>query len=108
MSIFYFFRKTFKTSLIRFTKIYQDSIGDGANNLLWFYKCVKDENSYSQYTFTAEVYCGCLLIALKCTEYEDSIAFDTSYKVNSYNMPFDIFIRVDHHGWTILFGSTLL
>lgn len=41
-------------------------------------------------------------------EYGDIVAFDTTYKVNSYNMPFGIFIGVDNHGRPILFGCALL
>jgi len=36
------------------------------------------------------------------------VVFDTTYKVNSYDMPFGIFVGVNNHGKTILFGCALL
>ncbi|PWA55515.1 Protein FAR1-RELATED SEQUENCE 11 [Artemisia annua] len=41
-------------------------------------------------------------------KYGDVVSFDTTYKVNSYDMPFGIFVGVDNHGRTILFGCALL
>lgn len=41
-------------------------------------------------------------------KYGDAIAFDTIYKVNYYDMPFGIFVGIDNHGRTILFGCALL
>ena len=41
-------------------------------------------------------------------KYGDVIVFYTTYKVNVYNMPFGIFVGVNNHGKTILFGCALL
>ncbi|KAK3205365.1 hypothetical protein Dsin_019411 [Dipteronia sinensis] len=41
-------------------------------------------------------------------KYGDAVVFNTTYKVNSYDMPFDIFIGVNNHGKTILFECALL
>nr|KAJ0196285.1 hypothetical protein LSAT_V11C700384510 [Lactuca sativa] len=41
-------------------------------------------------------------------KYGDVVVFDTIYKVNSYDMPFGIFVGIDNHGRTILFGCALL
>ncbi|KAL4575093.1 hypothetical protein LXL04_021934 [Taraxacum kok-saghyz] len=40
--------------------------------------------------------------------YGDVVVFDTTYKVNSYDMPFGIFVGIDNHGRTILLGCALL
>ncbi|XP_058766139.1 protein FAR1-RELATED SEQUENCE 11-like [Vicia villosa] len=41
-------------------------------------------------------------------KYGDVVVFDTTYKVNSYEMPFGIFVGMNSHGKTILFGCALL
>ncbi|XP_057248175.1 protein FAR1-RELATED SEQUENCE 11-like [Beta vulgaris subsp. vulgaris] len=38
----------------------------------------------------------------------DVVVFDTTYKVNAYDMPCGIFVAIDNHGKTILFGCALL
>ncbi|KAL2936163.1 Protein FAR1-RELATED SEQUENCE 3 [Bienertia sinuspersici] len=49
--------------------------------------------------------CQCFELYQK---YGDVIVFDTTYKVNAYDMPCAIFVGVDNHGKTILFGCALL
>ena len=41
-------------------------------------------------------------------KYGDVVVFDTTYKVNAYDMPFDIFVGVNNHGKMILFGCAIL
>ncbi|KAG4959650.1 hypothetical protein JHK87_036283 [Glycine soja] len=41
-------------------------------------------------------------------KYGDVVVFDTTYKVNSYEMPFGIFVGMNSHGKTVLFGCALL
>ncbi|XP_071727654.1 protein FAR1-RELATED SEQUENCE 11-like [Rutidosis leptorrhynchoides] len=41
-------------------------------------------------------------------KYGDVVVFDTTFKVNSYDMPFGIFVGVDNHEITVLFGCALL
>lgn len=41
-------------------------------------------------------------------KYDDVVVFDTTYKVNSYEMPLGIFVGMNNHGKTILFGCALL
>ncbi|KAI8543312.1 hypothetical protein RHMOL_Rhmol08G0206900 [Rhododendron molle] len=41
-------------------------------------------------------------------KYGDVVVFDTTYKVNAYDMPFGIFVGVNNHGKTVLFGCALL
>ncbi|XP_028078520.1 protein FAR-RED IMPAIRED RESPONSE 1-like [Camellia sinensis] len=38
----------------------------------------------------------------------DAVSFDTTYLINKYDMPFAPFVRVNHHGQSILFGCGLL
>ena len=38
----------------------------------------------------------------------DVIVFYTTYKVNTCDMPFGIFVGIDNHGKTIIFGYALL
>ena len=41
-------------------------------------------------------------------KYGDLVVFDTTYKVNAYDMPFGIFVDINNHGKTIFFGCALL
>ena len=41
-------------------------------------------------------------------KYGDVVVFDTTYKVNAYDMPFGVFVGVNNHEKTILFGCALL
>ncbi|GAA0176266.1 hypothetical protein LIER_29287 [Lithospermum erythrorhizon] len=41
-------------------------------------------------------------------KFGDVVVFDTTYKINAYDMPFGIFIGMDNYGKTILFGCALL
>jgi len=38
----------------------------------------------------------------------DVVSFDTTYLTNKYDMPFAPFVRVNHHGQSILLGFGLL
>ncbi|KAF7820924.1 Protein FAR1-RELATED SEQUENCE 11 [Senna tora] len=42
------------------------------------------------------------------TKYGDVVVFDTTYKVNAYEMPFGVFVGINNHGKTIIFGCALL
>ena len=41
-------------------------------------------------------------------EFGDVITFDTTYLTNKYDMPFALFVGVNHYGQSILFGCRLL
>ncbi|KAL4325710.1 hypothetical protein GQ457_11G022740 [Hibiscus cannabinus] len=41
-------------------------------------------------------------------KYGDVFVFDTTYRVNAYDMPCGIFVGIDNHGKTILFGCAIL
>lgn len=38
----------------------------------------------------------------------DDFCFDTTYRTNNYNRPFALFVGVNHHRQTILFGAELM
>nr|CAD1834562.1 unnamed protein product [Ananas comosus var. bracteatus] len=38
----------------------------------------------------------------------DVVCFDTTYKINDYGRPFSLFLGVNHHKQTIIFGAALL
>ncbi|KAL6593299.1 hypothetical protein ACP70R_049052 [Stipagrostis hirtigluma subsp. patula] len=40
--------------------------------------------------------------------FSDAVTFDTTYKTNLYNLPFGLFVGVNHHFQTIIFGAVLL
>jgi hypothetical protein len=41
-------------------------------------------------------------------DFGDVVAFDTTYLTNRYEMPFALFVGVNHHGQSILFGAALI
>ena len=41
-------------------------------------------------------------------EFGDVVAFDTTYLVNKYDMPFAPFIGINHHSLSILLGCGLV
>ncbi|XP_071700907.1 protein FAR1-RELATED SEQUENCE 11-like isoform X2 [Rutidosis leptorrhynchoides] len=41
-------------------------------------------------------------------KYGDVVVFDTTYKVNAYDMPCALFVGINNYGKTVLFGSALL
>jgi hypothetical protein len=38
----------------------------------------------------------------------DVVTFDTTYRTNLYNLPFGLFVGVNHHFQSIIFGGVLL
>ncbi|XP_017221158.1 protein FAR1-RELATED SEQUENCE 11-like [Daucus carota subsp. sativus] len=78
-------------------------------------KVEKIENSNFKYDYTVDEQNRLehiLWVPAHCfngyIKYGDAVAFDTTYKVIYYDMPFGIFVGIDNHGRTILFGSALL
>ncbi len=43
-----------------------------------------------------------------CKDFGNVITFDTTYLINKYDMPLALFVRVNHHGQSILLGCGLL
>ena len=44
--------------------------------------------------------------SLKC--FSDTVTFDTTYKTNLYDMPFGLFVGVNNHFQSIIFGGVLM
>ncbi|KAK9671524.1 hypothetical protein RND81_12G036200 [Saponaria officinalis] len=88
---------------------------DDAKNLMQYLKTSKEENKLFQYVFTLdekmrlENLFWCHAQSFEWYQkYGDAVVFDTTYKVNSYDMPCAIFVGLDNYGKTILLGFALL
>jgi hypothetical protein len=86
-----------------------------AMSLLQYCKVAKENNSKFQYAFTIDderklehIFWSPIPCFDWYQKYGDVIVFYTTYKVNAYDMPFGIFVGVNNHGKTILFGCALL
>jgi hypothetical protein len=42
------------------------------------------------------------------SSFGDVVTFDTTYRTNLYNLPFGLFVGVNHHFQSIIFGGVLL
>jgi len=45
---------------------------------------------------------------MQCEHFGDVITFDTTYKTNMYEMPFGLFVGVNNHFQSVLFGGVLM
>ena len=86
-----------------------------AMGFLQLCKVAKEKNSKFQYAYTSDEERRLEHIFWALTpcfnwykKYGDLVVFDTTYKVNAYDMPFGIFVGINNHGKTILFGCALL
>ncbi|KAG5530132.1 hypothetical protein RHGRI_030489 [Rhododendron griersonianum] len=98
-----------------FTKVRKKQDANDAMDLLQYCKIAKEEDCKFQYVFTLDEERKLEHIfwsAAHCIDwyqkYGDVVVFDTTYKINAYQMPFRIFVGVNNHGKTILFGCALL
>ena len=96
-------------------KIRQKNGQNDVMSLLEQCKVEKIENPNFQYNYTVDEQNRLehiLWVSAYCfngyKKYGDAVAFDTTYKVNYYDMPFGIFVGIDNHGRTILFCCALL
>ncbi|XP_023750563.1 protein FAR1-RELATED SEQUENCE 11-like [Lactuca sativa] len=98
-----------------FTKNHKLHSQNDAREFLEYCKSAKSESLNFQYAFTLDsenrlehiFWCDTHCFELY-QKYGDIVVFDTTYKVNSYDMPFDIFVGIDNHGRTTLLGCALL
>ncbi|KAK9666154.1 hypothetical protein RND81_14G164700 [Saponaria officinalis] len=86
-----------------------------AKNLMQYMKSSKEQNKMFQYVYTLdeenrlENLFWCQAQSFEWYQkYGDVVVFNTTYKVNSYDMPCAIFVSVGNHGKTILLGCALL
>ncbi|XP_021774241.1 protein FAR1-RELATED SEQUENCE 11-like [Chenopodium quinoa] len=98
-----------------FSRVKRELDMDDIKNLFEHMKLAKQESPLFQYAYTIdnenklENLFWCRAQSFDCYQkYGDVVVFDTTYKVNSYNMPCGIFVGIDNHGKTILFGCALL
>ncbi|OVA12152.1 FAR1 DNA binding domain [Macleaya cordata] len=84
-------------SLLSFFKIMQ------ANDPAFFYAIQVDEEDRLSSVFWVDTRSR---ISYNC--FSDVVAFDTTYQVNQYKMPFAPFTGVNHHKQSVLFGCALL
>ncbi|GJU76709.1 FAR1-related sequence 11-like protein [Tanacetum coccineum] len=90
----------------------------GANeamSLIHYMRSSKQKDSKFQYVYTVdeqrrlESLLWCHPKSFEWYEkYGDVVVFDTTYKVNAYDMPCALFVGVNNHGKTVLFGSAFL
>ncbi|XP_071726759.1 protein FAR1-RELATED SEQUENCE 11-like [Rutidosis leptorrhynchoides] len=92
------------------SKHHKQHSNNDARELLEYCKNAKIENSNFQYAFTLDsdnrlqhIFCAHVHCFDMYQEYGDVVVFDTTYKVNLYDVPLEIFVGVDNHGRTILF-----
>ena len=86
-----------------------------AVDLLQFCKVAKERDSKFQYAFTIDEEKRLEHIFWShphsfdwYQKYGDVVVFYTAYKVNAYDMPFGIFVGVNNHRMSILFGCALI
>lgn len=84
-------------SLLGFFKIMQ------ASDPAFYYAIQVDEEDRLSSVFWVDTRSR---IAYSC--FSDVVAFDTTYQVNQYKLPFAPFTGVNHHKQSVLFGCTLL
>ncbi|XP_043687172.1 protein FAR1-RELATED SEQUENCE 5-like [Telopea speciosissima] len=84
-------------NLLGFFKIMQ------TNDPAFFYAIQVDEEDRLSSVFWVDTRSK---IAYNC--FSDVVAFDTTYQVNQYKMPFAPFTGVNHHKQSVLFGCALL
>ncbi|GKD79711.1 FAR1-related sequence 11-like protein isoform X2 [Tanacetum coccineum] len=96
-------------------KYHRMNSNNDARDLLEYCKQTKYENPNFQYTYTLDeesrlehIYWSHAHSFNLYQKYGDVVVFDTTYKVNTYDMPFGIFVGIDNHGRTILLGCALL
>ena len=97
-----------------YVKMRKMHVVNDAMDLLQFCKVAKERNSKFQYAFTTDEEKRLEHIFWLhphsfdwYQKYGDVIVFYTTYKVNAYDMLFGIFVGVNNHGKTILFGCAL-
>ncbi|KAL2920666.1 Protein FAR1-RELATED SEQUENCE 11 [Bienertia sinuspersici] len=98
-----------------FTKVKRILEVDDMKNLLEYMKSSKEENPLFQYAYTIDgenkmenLFWSHAKSFDWYQKYGDVVVFHTTYKVNAYDMPCGIFVGVDNHGKTIMFGCALL
>jgi hypothetical protein len=86
-----------------------------ASNVLKLCKSLKDMDDAFKYDFTIDENNKLEHIiwvfgdSIRAYEaFEDVVVFYTTYRINRYDMPLEIWVGVDNHGNSIFFGCVLL
>lgn len=98
-----------------FTRVKRILEVDDMKNLSEYTKSSEEQNPLFQYAYTIDgenkmenlFWCHAKSFDWY-QKYGDVVVSDTTYKVNAYDMPCGIFVGVDNHGKTIMFGCALL
>ncbi|XP_074356326.1 uncharacterized protein LOC141696032 [Apium graveolens] len=98
-----------------FSKIRSEKAKNDVLDFFEYCKIAKEENQNFQYSVTLDderkvehIFWSHAHCFTWYQLFGDDVVFDTTYKINAYDMPLGIFIGIDNHGRTILFGCALL
>nr|XP_043625947.1 protein FAR1-RELATED SEQUENCE 11-like [Erigeron canadensis] len=98
-----------------FTKVRKSLGSSDAKDLIDYMESSKQKDIKFHYAYTVdderrlENIFWCYPQSFEWYErYGDVVVFDTTYKVNAYDMPYALFVGINNHGNTILFGTALL
>ena len=107
-----FFQRDIRNLYVKMRKMH---VVNDAMDLLQFCKVAKERNSKFQYAFTTDeekmlkhIFWSHPRSFDWYQKYGNVVVFYTTYKVNTYDMPFSIFVGVNNHGKWILFSCALL
>lgn len=96
-------------------RIAQEDIKDDMKKTLQLLQKMKEEDKDMKVCFQKDEE-GTITSMLWCTDknqidykhFGDVVTFDTTYRTNLYNLPFGIFVGVNNHFQSIIFGGVLL
>ncbi|XP_074327451.1 protein FAR1-RELATED SEQUENCE 11-like [Apium graveolens] len=98
-----------------FSKIRSEQAKNDVLDFFEYYKIAKEENQYFQYSVTLNgeikvehIFWSSAHCFTWYQSFGDVMIFDTTYKINAYDMSLGMFVGIDNHGRTILFGCALL
>ncbi|XP_028105416.1 protein FAR1-RELATED SEQUENCE 8-like [Camellia sinensis] len=88
---------------------------EDAESVAFYFHRIQQQNSnfYSEMNFDREgslrnLFWAATRSRVAYKSFRDVATFDTTYLTNKYDMPFALFVGVNHHGQSILFGCGLL
>ncbi|XP_074369739.1 protein FAR1-RELATED SEQUENCE 11-like [Apium graveolens] len=98
-----------------FSKIRSEQAKNDVLDFFEYCKIAKEENQNFQYSVTLDderkvehIFGSPAHCFTWYQSFGDVVIFDTTYKINAYDMPLGIFVGINNHGRTILFGCALL
>lgn len=96
-------------------RLAQENIKDDLNKTMQILDKMKETDRDMEVRFKLDAEGG-IVRMLWCTgmnkshykRFGDGITFDTTYRTNLYNLPFGLFVRVNNHFQSTIFGGVLL